>query len=73
MLAFLFAIVHCGRSEYQGGGKVMIPFDEKTAQSMYFFLNQGWSDTLNDRYVRTNDQTVVRLLAGTKKADSLET
>ena len=65
-------MVHCGISEYQGGGKVMIPLDGKTAQSMYFFLNQGWSDALNDRYIRTDDQTVVRLLAGTKKTDPLK-
>ena len=73
MLAFLFAMIHCGISEYQGGGKVIIPFDGKTAQSMYFFLNQGWSDALNDRYAHTDNQTVVRLFARTKKADPLET
>ena len=48
-------MVHCGISEYQGDGKVMIPFDGKTAQNMYFFLNKVWSDALNDRYVHTDD------------------
>ena len=73
MLAFLVAIVHCGINKYQGGRKVMISFDGKTAQNMYFFLNQGWSDALNDRYVYTDNQIVVRLLARTKKADPLKT
>ncbi len=42
MLAFLFAMVHCGISEYQGGAKVVIPFDGKIAQSMYFNINHNW-------------------------------
>ena len=40
---------------------------------MYFFLNQSWFDALNNRYVHTDNQIVVRLLAGTKKADPLKT
>lgn len=41
MLAFLFLIVHCGISEYQGGvEKVVKPFNRKIIQSMYFDLRQ---------------------------------
>lgn len=40
---------------------------------MYCFLNWVWFDDLNDRYVHTNDQTMVRLLVIIKKVDSLVT
>ena len=39
---------------------------------MYFFLNQDWSDALNNRYVCTGDQIVVCLLAKIKKTDLLK-
>lgn len=50
----------------------MIFFNRKMVQCMYFFLNQELSDVLNDRYVYTDNQTMVHLLARTKKGDLLK-
>lgn len=73
ILAFLFAIVYCGKNKYQDSEKVIIPFNGKTAQSIYFFLNQDWFDTLNNRCVRIDNWIVVLPLTRTKKSDLFKT
>lgn len=60
-------------SKYQGGGKVLVFFNKKTMQSMYFFLNKGWFYALDNRYICTGNQTVVRLLTKTKNVNILKT
>lgn len=40
---------------------------------MYYFLNWVWYDNLNDRYIHTDNQTVICLLVGIKKADLFKT
>lgn len=42
-------------------------------QSIYFFLNKNLSDALNNKYIYIDNQTLVLLLIGTKKAYSLKT
>lgn len=34
ILAFFFVMVHCGITEYQDSGKVIIPFDRKTVYNI---------------------------------------
>lgn len=63
MLTFLFAMVDYNINEYQENKKIIIPFDKKTIQNIYFFLNKSWFNALNDRYIYTNNQTIVCLLA----------
>lgn len=51
----------------------MIFFDRKTLQNIYFYLNWGWFDALNNRYIYIDNQIMVHLLARKKKADLLKT
>lgn len=36
---------------------------------MYFFFNKDWFDTLNDKYVCTNNQIMIYLLTKIKKTN----
>lgn len=40
---------------------------------MYFFFNQSYFDALKNGYVRMDNQTMIFLLVGIKKTDSLQT
>ncbi len=72
MLAFLFAMMHCGISEYQGGAKVVIPFNGKITQSIYFKITIIGFANVDDRYICTDPQAVVRLQGRTKIADDVK-
>lgn len=50
----------------------MISLNEKTVQNMYFFLNLDWSDALNNRYVYIDKKTMIYLIAGRNKVNSLK-
>ncbi len=72
MLAFLFAMIHCGMREYQSGVKVVRPFDRKIAQSMYYLYNVTHSHgcaNINDRYIYTDLLAVVWLQVRAKTID----
>ncbi len=62
MLAFLFAMIHCGIREYQSKVKIIRPFDEKIAQSVYCLYiaphSHGYAN-IDDRYVYADPPTVV--------------
>lgn len=72
ILTFLFAIVYCSINNYQDSRKIIIFFDRKTVQSLYFFMNYNWSDVMNDRYIYTDNQIVICLFAKTKKVDYIQ-
>ncbi len=62
MLAFLFAMIHCGIREYQSGVKVVRPFDKKIAQNVYCLCIAPHSHgcaNIDDRYVYTDPPAVV--------------
>ncbi len=62
MLAFLFAMIHCGIREYQSGVKVVRLFDGKIAQSVYYLYIAPHSygcTNIDDRYVYTDLSAVV--------------
>ncbi len=62
MLAFLFAMIHCGIREYQSGVKVVRPFDGKIAESVYCLCIAPHSHgcaNIDDRYVYTDSPAVV--------------
>ncbi len=62
MLAFLFAIIHCGIRDYQSGVKVVRLFDGKIAQSVYYLcitLHSHGCANIDDRYVYTELSAVV--------------
>ncbi len=62
MLAFFFAMIHYGISEYQSRVKVVRLFDGKIAQSVYYKCiathNHGCVN-IDDRYVYTDLPNVV--------------
>ncbi len=62
MLAFLFAMIHCGIREYQNRVKVVRPFDGKIVQSMYYLCIAPHSHgcaNIDDRYIYTDPPAVV--------------
>ncbi len=62
ILAFLFAMIHCGIKEYQSGIKVVRPFDGKIVQSVYYLYITTHSHgcaNINDRYVYTDPLAMV--------------
>ncbi len=72
MLAFLFAIIHCGIREYQSRVKVVRPFDGKIIQSMYCLCIVPYSHgctNIDDKYVYTDAPAMVWLQARAKTID----
>ncbi len=62
MLAFLFAMIHCGIREYQNRVKVVRTFDGKIAQSVYYLSivphSHGCAN-IDDRYIYTDPPAMV--------------
>ncbi len=62
MMAFLFAMVHCGIRKYQSGVKVVRPFNKKIAQSVYCHCittyRYGYTN-IDDKYVYMDLLTIV--------------
>ncbi len=62
MLAFLFAMIHCGIRKYQSRVKFVSLFDGKIAQSVYCLYIATYSHgctNIDDRYVYTDLPAVV--------------
>ncbi len=62
ILAFLFAMIHCGIRKYQSRVKVVRPFDGKIAQSVYCLCIATHSHSctnIEDIYVYTDPPAMV--------------
>lgn len=69
MLTFLFAMINYSIGKYQNNQKVMVSFNRKVAQSIYYFLNLNLFDALNDKYIYMDNQILIYILAQIKKSN----